>query len=86
MREDDIEVYMRGVAHRNKLNKVVNKFMARLKWLPMLNKQQIFESAISEHFSLKNKNIARQTTLHDQVQERAKRTLVMTAELQAELD
>lgn len=35
IREDDIEVYIRGVSHRNKINKLVNKFMSRLKWLPM---------------------------------------------------
>jgi hypothetical protein len=34
VREDDIEVYIRGVAHRNKINKLVNKYMSRLKWLP----------------------------------------------------
>jgi len=48
---------MRGVSHRNKINKVVNKFMSRLKWLPMKHKYEIFENAISEYFNLKQKNI-----------------------------
>lgn len=35
IREDDIEVYTRGVTYRNKINRVMNKFLSRLKWLPM---------------------------------------------------
>lgn len=46
IREDDIEVYIRSVCHRSKINKVANKFMSRLKWLPMLKKFEIFETAI----------------------------------------
>jgi len=38
IREDDIEVYIRGVAHRNKINRMFNKYISRLKWLPMLKK------------------------------------------------
>jgi len=35
IREDDIEVYMRGVSYKNKVAKTVNKFMTRLKWIPL---------------------------------------------------
>ena len=50
IREDDVEVYMRSVAYRNKVGKVVNKFMSRLKWLPMLHRFTIFEKALeSKH-------------------------------------
>jgi len=59
IREDDIEVYIRGVSHRNKINKLVNKFMSRLKWLPMKQKYEIFENSITEYFNLKNQNIER---------------------------
>ena len=43
VREDDIEVFLRGVAHRNKVKKLVNKFISRLKWVPMREKYTIFE-------------------------------------------
>ena len=46
LREDDIEIYTRSVTYRNKVSKVVNKFMSRLKWLPMLHRYDIFEKAI----------------------------------------
>lgn len=51
VREDDIEVYIRGVSHRNKLTKTVNKFINRLKWLPMLHKQAIYEDSITSYFT-----------------------------------
>ena len=35
LREDDIEIFTRSVSYRNKVSKVVNKFMSKLKWLPM---------------------------------------------------
>jgi hypothetical protein len=53
IREDDIEVYIRGVAHKNKLNKTVNKFISRLKWLPMLHKQTIYEGAVTGFYNQK---------------------------------
>ena len=60
LREDDVEVYMRGVAYRNKILKTVNKLMSRLKWVPLRSKTDIFERAIEEHFNLKQRNIDRQ--------------------------
>ena len=39
-------MYIRGVSHKNKINKVVNKVMSRLKWVPMKYKYEIFENAI----------------------------------------
>ena len=60
LREDDVEVYMRGVAYRNKILKTVNKLMSRLKWVPLRSKTDIFERAIEEHFNLKQRNIDKQ--------------------------
>lgn len=51
IREDDVEVYVRGTTYRNKINKTVNKFMSRLKWLPMHSKYQLFEKSIESHFN-----------------------------------
>lgn len=60
IREDDIEVYTRGTTYRNKINKVVNKFMSRIKWLPLMSKYEVFEKSIEEYFKLKDANIAYQ--------------------------
>jgi hypothetical protein len=59
IREDDVEVYMRGVSYRQKLTSVANKFISRLKWLPWLEKQTIFEQSIEQHFKLKQDNLNR---------------------------
>lgn len=46
IREDDIEVFIRATAYRNKLLKTMNKFMSRLKWLALDQKYAIFEKSI----------------------------------------
>jgi predicted transcriptional regulator len=43
IREDDVEVYLRATSYRNKVSKLVNKFISRLKWLPMQHRSAIFE-------------------------------------------
>jgi hypothetical protein len=35
IREDDVEVYIRGVSYKNKVCKTVNKFLSRAKWISM---------------------------------------------------
>jgi hypothetical protein len=86
IREDDIEVYMRGVTYRNKINKVVNKFMSRMKWVPLRNRYDVFERAIEGGIALKNANIKRQTDMLDRVSNRVKQIHIMTPQLQGELD
>lgn len=34
IREDDIEVYLRGVTYLNKVNRSINKLIQRVKWMP----------------------------------------------------
>jgi len=46
LREDDIEIFTRSTSYRNKVSKVVNKFMSRLKWLPLMHRYEIFEKAL----------------------------------------
>lgn len=67
IREDDIEVYLRGVTYRNKINRVVNKLMSRLKWLPMQKRYDIFEEAVTKHQSIKKNNIKKQILLQDKI-------------------
>ena len=57
IREDDIEVYIRGVTYANKTTRAINKFMSRLKWFPMLKKYEIFEKSIEGYFEMKNANV-----------------------------
>lgn len=60
IREDDIEVYIRGISYRNKINKLVNKFMSRLKWLPMEQRYDILTQAVKMHHEIKEANIKSQ--------------------------
>ena len=46
LREDDVLIYTRSCSYRNKVSKAVNKFMSRLKWLPMLHRFEIYEKAL----------------------------------------
>lgn len=86
IREDDIEVFMRATSYKNKINKVTNKFISRLKWVPMKHRYEIFEKAIEGHFSMKNQNIQRQKDMVDRVAARVHKTHIMTPTLQAELN
>ena len=45
IREDDIEIFTRGTSYRNKISKVINKYMSRLKWLSMQHRYGIYEKA-----------------------------------------
>lgn len=41
---------MRSTSYRNKVSKVVNKFMSRLKWLPMMKRYDVYKKALeSKH-------------------------------------
>lgn len=59
IREDDVEVYIRGVVYKNKVSRVVNKFIQRIKWLPLNKKTEVFESAVVGYFEIKDENIRR---------------------------
>ena len=66
IREDDIEVYIRGTSYRNKINKLVNKFMSRLKWLPMEQSYDILQQAVGMHHDIKEANIKAQIDFKNQ--------------------
>jgi len=53
IREDDIEVYLRATTYRNKINKVLNKFLSRAKWVPLKHKFSIYEQAIKAYYQVK---------------------------------
>ena len=57
LREDDVEIFTRSTTYRNKTCKLMNKFMSRLKWLPMLHRYNIYEKAIESKNNQKEANI-----------------------------
>ena len=86
LREDDIEIYTRSVSYRNKVSKVVNKFMSRLKWMPMLHRYEIFEKALESKNHQKAGNIQAQFDFIDEIQNRAKSLHIVTPEFENELN
>ena len=50
IREDDFEVYSRHLTYANSVNKLVNKFMARLKWLPLAKRFDMFDKMVKKYF------------------------------------
>jgi hypothetical protein len=60
IREDDVEVYLRGTSYRGKLLKLMNKFLSRLKWLPLQSRYEVYESALIANKMLIKRNKKRQ--------------------------
>ena len=85
IREDDIEIYTRAVSYRNKVSKLVNKFMSRLKWTPLQHRYTIFENAYKAFKQQKNSNIEQQNRMVERIEERIKTHHTMTVELQEEM-
>lgn len=57
IREDDIEVYLRHVTYAGKINKLVNKWLARLKWLSLTKRFEIFDKMVDKYFQIREKNL-----------------------------
>jgi hypothetical protein len=85
VREDDIEVYLRATSYRNKVSRVVDKYISRLKWFPMQHRYSIFEEAVLMGKTIKAENIAAQKALHRQIYERSTASSLMSTEFEAEL-
>ena len=86
LREDDLEIYTRSVSYRNKVSKVVNKWMSRLKWLPMLHRFEVYERAIASKERQKAANIQAQFDFIDQIDARARSMHTVTPEFEFELN
>lgn len=54
IRQDDLETYMRHLTYSNKINKLMNKFLARLKWIPLCNRYEIFEKMVTSYFEIRD--------------------------------
>lgn len=53
IRMDDIEVYLRQQTYQSRINKGVNKFLARLKWLSLGKRFEILEDSVNSQAALK---------------------------------
>jgi hypothetical protein len=51
---------LRGVAYKSKLLKVMNKFLSRLKWLPLQSRYEVYENALIANKTLIKRNKKRQ--------------------------
>ena len=85
IREDDVEVFLRATTYRNKVCKVVNKFLSRLKWLPLQHGYDIFEKSHQAFKKQKELNIEKQQNMVQRVEERVKKHNIMTPEVETEL-
>ena len=77
---------MRSTSYRNKVNKVVNKFMSRLKWLPMQHRFEIYEQSVQSKLRHKEANIKQQFDFIDRIDARAKSMHIVTPEFENELN
>ena len=68
------------------MSKVVNKFMSRLKWIPMLHRYEIYEKAIESKLQQKELNLKKQFDFIDRIDSRAREFVTMTPEVELELN
>ena len=85
VREDDVEVYLRSVCYRNKVGRLSDKYLSRLKWLPMQHRYSIFEGAIEMSQRIKTENVAAQKLMHKRVKENTLRSNLRSPELETEV-
>ena len=85
IREDDILIYTRSCSYRNKVSKAVNKFMSRLKWLPMMHRFEIYEKAIESKNAQKEANIKSHLDFIERIDARARNMHIVTSEVEQEL-
>jgi hypothetical protein len=57
IRMDDIEIYLRQVTYEQKINKLVNKFLTRVKWIPLTKKFEIFNESVIAYNKIKEGNL-----------------------------
>jgi len=85
IRADDMEVYLRSTTYTGKVTKMVNKFLARLKWLPLARRFDIFDCMVKKYKDIRAENIAAQVKFWDNIQKHTVAKNVITPEMNAEL-
>lgn len=46
IRRDDVEVYLRTVTYDQRVNQLMSKYLARLKWMPLYRRFEIWTDAV----------------------------------------
>jgi hypothetical protein len=67
VRPDDVETYLRTVTYDQKINRLMTKYLARLKWLPLYRRFEIFSDAIESYFKIKELNVKNQEKLLEKI-------------------
>jgi len=67
IKQDDIEVYLRTVCYDQKINKLMSKFLARLKWLPLHARFEVWNETVESFCRVKENNIHRQEKLLEKI-------------------
>lgn len=80
-----MQIFSRSCSYRNKVSKAVNKFMSRLKWLPMLHRFEIYEKAIESKLKQKEANIQAQLDFIEKIDSRARSMHIVNPEVEQEL-
>ncbi len=57
IRQDDIEIYLRTVTYEQRINRLMTKFTARLKWLPLYRRFEIWVDAIDHYNKIRSINM-----------------------------
>ena len=63
IRADDVVIYLRTVTYGQKINRLMTKYLARLKWLPLHRSFEIFNDATEFYFKIKEANVKNQEKL-----------------------
>lgn len=60
IRQDDIEIYLRSVTYDQRINRLMSKFLVRLKWLPLYRRFEIWTDAVESYNKIREDNILSQ--------------------------
>lgn len=60
IRRDDVEVYLRTVTYDQRVNQLMSKYLARLKWMPLYRRFEIWTDAVDAFNKIRDQNIIKQ--------------------------
>ena len=86
IRSDDLEVYMRHTAYSLKINKLVNKFIARLKWVALTQRFDIYDAAVTAYFDLRRVNLREQENLLTSITKFVEATTIPSKQIKKEIE
>lgn len=67
IRQDDVEVYLRSITYDQRINRLMSKFLARLKWLPLYRRFEIWTDAVEAFNKIKEGNLSNQEILVEKI-------------------